>query len=91
MRYNKREEEEMAEKNAKGPVNETPEEKFKRLATRRVNNALAKIHLVGNLSGPGYKYSDEQAQKILEGLNAAVREVEERFAKTAKKESKFSL
>ena len=75
----------------KNVANETPEEKFKRLATLRVNNALDKIRLIGNLSGPGYKYSDEQLTTILEGLRAAVAEVEGRFSKSAKKESKFAL
>ncbi len=81
----------MAEKTEKGPVNETPEEKFKRLATHRVNNALDKIRLIGNLSGAGYKYNDDQAQKIIESLKVAVQEVESKLFKTGKKESKFSL
>jgi len=81
----------MAEKNEKKIVNETPEEKFKRLATLRVNNALDKIRLIGNLSGSGYKYTDEQSRVIIESLKSAVGDVEAKFSKVAKKESKFSL
>jgi hypothetical protein len=82
----------MAEKNVeKNVANETPEEKFKRLATMRVNNALKKIQLIGNLSGSGYKYTPDQVARIIEGLKAAVQEVEDKFAKKTKKESGFSL
>ncbi len=81
----------MAEKNEKDVANETPEEKFKRLATARVNNALDKIRLVGNLGGPGYRYTDEQAKVIIDNLKAAVADVEGRLFKTTKKETKFSL
>ena len=81
----------MVEKDEKGPINETPEERFRRLATTRVNNALDKIRLVGNLSGHGYKYTDEQARKILESLTTAVKDVEDKFNKVTKKDSKFSL
>jgi len=82
----------MSEKEAKGTTPETPEDKFKRLATLRVNNALDKIRLIGNLSSPDYRYGPEQVQRIIESLRAAVQEVENRFSKTAeKKEHKFSL
>lgn len=82
----------MTEKEIKGAAPETPEDKFKRLATLRVNNALDKIRLIGNLSGADYRYTGEQAQKIIESLKTAVQEVENRFSKTAaKKEQNFSL
>ncbi len=79
-------------KNAKaaGP-DETPEQKFKRLATARVNNAIKKIKLIGNLSAPAYKYTDEEVAKIIHGLKFTVEEVEAKFAKGKKKESGFQL
>jgi len=79
-------------KNAKAAgQEETPEQKFKRLATARVNNALKKIKLIGNLSAPSYKYTDEEIAKIIQGLKFAVEEVEVKFAKGKKKESGFQL
>lgn len=75
---------------AAGPE-ETPEQKFKRLATARVNNALKKIKLIGNLSAPTYKYTDEEIARIVQGLKFAVEEVEAKFAKGKKKESGFQL
>ena len=70
---------------------EGPEEKFKRLASLRTQNALKRIKLVGNLSGSGYKYTDEQVDKIITSLRAAVDEAESRFKKTEKKEAGFTL
>lgn len=70
---------------------ETPEQKFKRLATARVNNALKKIKLIGNLSAPAYKYTEEEIAKIIQGLKLAVEEVGTKFAKNKKKESGFQL
>lgn len=71
--------------------NETPEEKFKRIATLRVPNAIKKIKLIGNLSASAYRYSDEQIDKITAGLRQAVDEVEAKFKKGSKKTDSFSL
>lgn len=70
---------------------ESPEERFRRLASLRTQNALKRIKLVGNLSGSGYKYTDEQVAKILSALRSAVDEVEARFRKQEKKEAEFTL
>lgn len=70
---------------------ESPEDKFKRLASLRTQNALKRIKLIGNLSGPGYKYADEQVDKIISALKAAVDEVEARFKKTEQKGAEFTL
>ncbi|MBU4488148.1 MAG: hypothetical protein KKI13_03675 [Candidatus Omnitrophica bacterium] len=70
---------------------ETSEQKCKRLATMRVNNALQKIKLIGNLAGPAYKYSEEEATKIIQGLKFAVEEIEAKFKKGKKKEDGFQL
>lgn len=70
---------------------ESPEEKFKRLASLRTQNALKKIKLIGNLSSSGYKYTGEQVDKIISTLRAAIDEVEARFKKGQKKEAGFTL
>lgn len=74
-----------------GNLEETPEQKFKRLATARVNNALKKIKLIGNLAAPAYKYTEEEIAKIIQSLKFAVEEVEAKFAKGKKRESGFQL
>lgn len=78
-----------AAKVSKIDPNETKAAKFSRLGTKRLNVALAKIALIGNLAGPGYEYGPEQVGKIADALNEAVSEVMSRFTVkgTAKKEA----
>ena len=73
-------------------MSETREEKFKRLAEKRVNVALDKIRLIGNLASPQYAFGPEQIERIITALRSAVAEVEEKFQKPlAKKMDKFAL
>lgn len=76
---------------AAGGADETPEQKFKRLATARVNNALKKIKLIGNLAAPAYRYTEEEVTKIIQNLKFAVEEIEAKFKKGKKKDSGFQL
>ena len=56
-------------------------QKFEELAERRVNEALNKIRLVGNLSHTGnYEYTDIHVKQIIAELKAAVKEAENRFS-----------
>lgn len=71
--------------------NETPEEKFVRIANLRVPNAIKKIKLIGNLSAAAYKCTDEQIGKIISSLRQAIDEVEAKFKKGSKKSDQFSL
>lgn len=64
-----------------GSPEETKADKFKRLAEHRVNNAIAKIGLIGNLSASSYEYTADQVEKILSGLKASIDEVEKKFQK----------
>ena len=64
---------------------ESKEDKFRRLAGMRVNNALQKIRIIGNLAGSGYAYAPEQIEKIIVALNAAIAEVEAKFQKKIEK------
>ena len=48
--------EEKLEESSTASPNETPEDKFKRIANLRVPNAIKKIKLIGNLSASAYKY-----------------------------------
>ena len=73
-------------------MSETREEKFKRLAEKRVNAALDKIRLIGNLASPQYAFNPEQIERIITALQAALAEVEEKFQKPLQKSmKKFEL
>ncbi len=64
-----------------GSPEESKADRFKRLAEPRVENAMHKIELIGNLSAGSYEYTAEQVEKILASLRHAVEEVEKKFQK----------
>jgi len=70
---------------------ETKADKFKRLAEKRVNVALDKIRLIGNLASPQYKSDTEAIEKIEQTLYNAVETAMAEFRKTAKTKTVFSL
>jgi len=73
-------------------ITESKEAKFKRLAEKRVNVALQKIRLLGNLASPSYSYSPEQVEKIIVALTASIAEAEEKFQKVLdRNRKKFEL
>jgi len=60
--------------------NETPEERFKRLATSRTNAVLDKLRIIGNLSNRQlYSYSEEDIERIFNAINRQMREVRAKF------------
>jgi len=59
---------------------ETPEERFKRIATLRTNAVLYKIRLLGNLANKQrYRYSEKDVNKIFSALNKQIREVRAKY------------
>jgi hypothetical protein len=61
--------------------NETPEERFKRLATTRTNAVLDKLRILGNLSNRQlYSYSEEDIERIFNAINRQMREVKAKFS-----------
>ena len=55
-------------------------DKFVELAEKRVTKALKDIHLIGNLSNKkNYQYSDDDARKIINALENAVKTMKKRF------------
>ncbi len=68
-------------------------EKFKRLANKRVNNAIRYIRLIGNLSNKSnYDYSEEEVSKIFDALTAEMKSARSRFSSARKAaEEAFSL
>lgn len=79
------------ETSSKVPKNETPEARFKRVVTPRVNRAVKNIGFVGNCAGSGYKYSKEQADKIVSTLRKAVDTVAAKFAGKKETQQEFTL
>jgi len=71
---------------------ENKHDKFKRLATQRVTNAIKKIELMGNLAGSGYESTPEEVEKIFKALQDTLDGVKEKFSKTKRvDQSKFEL
>lgn len=71
---------------------ESKHDKFKRLASQRVTNAIKKIELIGNLSSPGYEYTAEEIEKIFASLQQTLDSTKNKFSKTKKEETgKFEL
>lgn len=67
---------------------ETKHDKFKRLATPRVTNALKKIELIGNLATSSYEYAPEEVEKIFTALQQTLDSTKNRFSKSKKEETK---
>jgi len=70
--------------------NETPEERFKRIATVRTNAVLNRLRILGNLSNRQmYGYSEEDINKIFSAINKQIREVRAKF--NSQKQERFKL
>ena len=74
----------------KRPEDETPAEKFMRIAQSRTNTILENLRILGNCSNKRlYEYSQQDVDKIFGTINQRVKEIRLKF-KEAKKE-KFTL
>jgi len=70
--------------------NETAEERFKRLATKRTNAVLDTLRKLGNLSNrTNYRYSEQDVERIFTAIYEAIGDIEARFS--PQKERKFEL
>ena len=70
--------------------NETPEGRFKRIATLRTNAVLDRLRILGNLSNRQmYSYSEEDINKIFRAINKQLNEVRAKF--NSRKQEKFKL
>jgi len=70
--------------------NETPEERFKRVAVARTNAIFNKIRILGNCSNKQiYSYSEEDIDKIFSAINKQLREARAKF--NSHKQEKFKL
>lgn len=70
---------------------ESKADRFYRLADARLNNALDKIRLIGNLSGAGYESTAEQVDFIEKCLQSAVVDVINSLRKVRIAKATFTL
>ncbi len=70
--------------------NETPEERFKRVAEARTNAILDKLRVLGNVSNRQiYGYSEEDIDKIFSVINKQLKGVRAKF--NSHKPERFKL
>lgn len=72
---------------------ENKKDKFVRLGESRVNDAIKKIRLIGNLSNKNnYEYTSEQVNEIITALKSEIEDVQKKFtAQQNKKDDKFQF
>lgn len=71
-------------------MKETRNERFKRVATKRVNEILNKIDTLSNCSNKSsYEYSEEEVNKIFKAIDNKLKEAKASF-RTSKKDN-FTL
>lgn len=80
--------EEMEEKEIAG---ESKADKFRRLATPRVNKVIKALDTLGNCSGSAYEYTPEQVEAMFGAIEQQLTETKEKFQKktSSVKEFKF--
>lgn len=67
----------------------TDREKFVRLATKRVSNALKSMQLIGNLSNrSNYDYTETDVQKIFKALQDELSASKKKFEMAQKRNGK---
>ena len=70
----------------------TKEERFKKVASRRVQEILNKMRLLRNCANKAnYKYNEEQASKIISTIDNEWKRVKSEFNNSKSKKEEFSL
>jgi ABC-type oligopeptide transport system substrate-binding subunit len=73
------------------PENESKQQKFVRLATRRVNKVRKALDQIGLLGSPAYESTDKQREKIAEAISQCVEFNLNRLAKVKMSKETFQL
>ncbi len=72
-------------------VEETRQQRFKRIAETRTNKILDMLKLLGNCSNTGnYEYTEDDVKKIFSAIENELKITKSKFIKSAKK-NKFEL
>ena len=70
-------------------MEETRKERFKRLATKRVNKTLSQLRILGNLANTSYyEYTADDVAKIFKAVDNQLKVARSKFHST---KSKFEL
>ncbi|MGJ0358008.1 hypothetical protein [Aliarcobacter butzleri] len=70
--------------------NEDKHEKFKRIVSKRVNELINKIDILGNCSNKSnYYYTEEDVNKIFNAIEQKLRETKSQFKIKKKKDFKL--
>ncbi len=70
---------------------ESKEDKFKRVATPRVQKIIKAIDTLGNCSGSGYGYTEDQVEKMFGAIENKLEETKARFQKKKNETKEFSF
>lgn len=76
---------------AQSAQRETKNERFRRVALGRVQNALKALELVGKLASRQNEYSEDEAAKIISSLRDASEEVERKLLRKKEEKKAFSF
>lgn len=69
---------------------ETKNERFRRIATKRTNEIMDKIRILGNCANKSsYQYSEEEVNKIFSAIDKELKQTKAKF--TTKNKRKFNL
>ena len=72
--------------------NETPTEKFKRIASARTQKIINMIELLGNCSNSYvYDFSEDEVKKIFDAIESELKITKEKFKNSGKSKDKFTL
>ncbi len=65
---------------------------FERLAVRRVNEVIKKLHLIGNLANRNnYSYTDEHVKQVMDVVELEVKQLKGKFKGESAKDEVFSF
>ncbi|MGN0908056.1 MAG: hypothetical protein ACI4NA_00405 [Succinivibrio sp.] len=82
----------MSDEEISSKPKESKHDKFKRIATKRVENAANQIRLIGNLSSRvNYVYTAEDVEQITSYLKKCLEDMEARFNTRKEDTSSFSF
>jgi hypothetical protein len=73
-------------------MNEDKRERFKRIATKRMQNVLKEMNRLANCSNTNtYEYTDRDVQKMIKTLNEKVHEMRISYRKGMKNDDEFKF
>lgn len=66
-------------------MQESKHDRFKRVATKRINEVIEKLRILGNCADKrNYEYTNEDVEKIFSEINKQVKKVRSKFVEEEK-------